>query len=334
MVKVVVPERIDAGAAALERVEQLRVLRLVLAHDQELAPGCGLARTRHNLGEYVRRRAVENRLRRVQTEAVETELAYPVLGVLDEEVAHGARVLAVEIERVSPVAAVPGAEIAVGECIDKTADAGAVVVDHVENHTQPERVGGVDECAHVVGRAVEARRREKMKNVVAPPEAPAEFAHRHDLEDAHPELRKPRQLARRGRPRAFRRERADMHLVEDLPSPANAGPVRIAPGVAAGIDDFRRPVVSLRLVSRSGIRVEMHVVVEAQTVAHASRGVRTLAGKIPVAFSRQLELFEIVSCSSIREDDSDAPARRRPHAESRRSVLRNFRSDVKASCQA
>jgi hypothetical protein len=48
-------------------------------------------------------------------------------------------------------------------------------------------------------------------------------------------------------PGPFRREGAEVHLVDDLAGRGEPGPLRVAPWVEGGIDDLRRPVGPLRL---------------------------------------------------------------------------------------
>ena len=82
----------------------------------------------------------------------------------------------------------------------------------------PTRVRGIDEAAKIVGRAVQARRREEIDAVVTPAEAAGEIRHGHDFDHRDAELGERGELARRRAPRSFARERADVQLVNDLPS--------------------------------------------------------------------------------------------------------------------
>src|SRR6185437_2354725 len=81
VVEVVVPERVEAVPAGAARTGELRFLRLVLADDDRGAPaGAGTSR-RRQLGDDVRRRAVGDGLRGIETQTVEVELFDPVAGV-------------------------------------------------------------------------------------------------------------------------------------------------------------------------------------------------------------------------------------------------------------
>ena len=74
----------------------------------------------------------------------------------------------------------------------------------------------IDEAAQIVRRAVEPRRREQVDAVVAPAELAGELGDRHHLDDRDAESRERRQLLRGRRPRALRREGADVQLVDHL----------------------------------------------------------------------------------------------------------------------
>ena len=113
-----------------------------------------------------------------------------------------------------------------------------VVVHDVEDHPEADRVGGVYEGPQVVGLAVEPGRREQVHAVVAPAERPGEIRDRHHLDQRDADLLQERQLLPRGRPRAGRREGADMHLVDDLTFQPDAGPVPVAPRESPRIDDL------------------------------------------------------------------------------------------------
>ena len=112
----------------------------------------------------------------------------------------------------------------------------------------PARVRRVDEAAEIVRRAVHVRRRKEIDAVVAPAEASVELRDRHHLDDRDPEARQLRQLARRRRPRPLARERADVHLVDDLPFDATR------PSTPASVQcrprDRRSPT------GRAGLRAE------------------------------------------------------------------------------
>jgi hypothetical protein len=100
--EIVVPQRIEAVAAIVGRSRQPGLLRFVLRDDDDRPPGGRFAGAPANRGEDVLFRPIENRLRRVETEAVEVEFLDPVAGVLREELANGPGAGAVEVDRFAP----------------------------------------------------------------------------------------------------------------------------------------------------------------------------------------------------------------------------------------
>ena len=116
VMKVVVPQRVEAEAAARRRTAAAsHVLRLVL-RDQKNRSIAGRRRARpsRHLGQHMRRRGVEDLLRRIEAQTVEMKLVDPVRGVRDHELAHGRRVV-VEVDRLAPFVLVAGGEIGGGE---------------------------------------------------------------------------------------------------------------------------------------------------------------------------------------------------------------------------
>ncbi len=108
---VVVPLRF--GQIALARLaEQARAIVAVLQHadrpcvsgPDRRAPGC------FSFADEVQLAVVEHRMNGIESQAVELILLQPVQRVLDEEIAHGLAVLAVEVDRRTP-----GCLVALGE---------------------------------------------------------------------------------------------------------------------------------------------------------------------------------------------------------------------------
>ena len=104
VVEIVVPQRVETLAALARGADQVRCLRLVLAHDQDLPPAGGLARAAGELGQDVLALAeVVDVLGGVDPEPVDVELVDPVAAVRDHELAHRGRALLVEVEGLAPV---------------------------------------------------------------------------------------------------------------------------------------------------------------------------------------------------------------------------------------
>ena len=170
------------------------------------------------------------------------ELLDPVPRVGHKEFAHGATLLAVEVDGLAPLCRIPIGDI-VGRKLGEIVTVGPeVIVDHVEDHTQSGGVGAIDEAAKVVRLAIEPRRREQVHAIVAPAEPAGEFGDRHDLEHSDAQGGQLRQLFRRRRPGAFRRVGADVHLVQDLAFRFDAMPFAIGPDEARRVDELRRTV--------------------------------------------------------------------------------------------
>ena len=91
VMEVVVPHRVETEAAALGRQQLLRVLRLVLGDHDDRARLRRFACDLGELLENVRLAVVEDRLRRVQAQAVEVKLAQPIARVAQNEIARALR---------------------------------------------------------------------------------------------------------------------------------------------------------------------------------------------------------------------------------------------------
>ena len=167
------------------------------------------------LGQDVDRALVEDRVDRVETQAVDVELADPVPRVLDEMPADALAVGAVEVDGRAPgrlvavrvVRAVLPQVVALGP---------EVVVDHVEHDAEAVAVGGIDQAPEAPRPAIGGLRCEEVGAVVAPVARAGELADRHELDRGDPEvdqlgqvrddgLERPRR--REGRRRAARRTR-------------------------------------------------------------------------------------------------------------------------------
>jgi hypothetical protein len=103
VVKIVVPERVEAVAALLARSHEPSQLSLVLTDHDRAARGRGAAHRLDDFFENVRGGLVEDLLRGVETQSVQMELLDPVPRVADEELAHRAGPCAVEIDGVAPL---------------------------------------------------------------------------------------------------------------------------------------------------------------------------------------------------------------------------------------
>src|SRR5262249_46273361 len=122
-----------------------------------------------------------------------------------------------------------------------------MVVNHVENYADVERVSPIDKRTHVVWRAVQLRRGEPMHAVVSPAKLARKRGHRHYLNERDADLAQVRKLFDRRSPSAFRRKRANMQFINYLPWHLHALPALIAPRKFPMIDHLRWPVNAQRL---------------------------------------------------------------------------------------
>src|SRR5277367_383751 len=84
VVKIVVPDRIDAEAAVRRGAHQPGLLGFVLGDHDGLAAAASLAHSPRDLGQEMRCRTIEDLLRRVQAQAVEMVLVDPVARIANE----------------------------------------------------------------------------------------------------------------------------------------------------------------------------------------------------------------------------------------------------------
>lgn len=199
------------------------------------------------------------RLRHIQPQAIEPELLDPVGGVGGEVLADRSRLLAVKVDGVGPLVLVPGREVRIRERAQGAPRRAEVVVDHVQDDSQPRAGRAVDEDTEVVRRPVQARGREGKDAVVAPAEAACKLADRHDLHDRDAGARQLREPRQRTAPRPSGSERADVELVDDLPFQLGAAPRRGLPHEGIRIHNLRRPDRPLGLKARRRIRDQLAV---------------------------------------------------------------------------
>ena len=207
-----------------------RITRGSLRPDSAItsAPGPRAVDAAGDLRHQVLGARVDDRVDRVQPQAVEVEVAHPPLGALADPLAHGVALLVVDVEARAPrrvVLLVKYGPKASNACGPGRAD---VVVDDVEDHRQAERVRGVDELLQAVRPAVGGLGRAQVDAVVAPAVRAGELRDRHHLDRRHAELGERLQMRDRAFEGPLGRERADVQLVDDA-----VGQVR-RPEVAVG----------------------------------------------------------------------------------------------------
>src|SRR5208337_2827309 len=139
VVKIVVPDTIEPVAPLIMGSKQPRVLRLVLGDKQDAslsARGAGVAA---DLCQDVLGRAIVDRVGRVEPQTVEMVLRNPVPGVGDEVLADRSTVGAIEVQRISPIiAAALLVQVMTGKRVMAASVGTEVVVNHVEDHAEPQ----------------------------------------------------------------------------------------------------------------------------------------------------------------------------------------------------
>src|SRR6266487_6133614 len=144
-------------------------------------------------------------------------------------------------------------------------------------------MGTVDERPQVIGRSVQMRRCKKIYPVVTPAKFPGEIRDRHHFDHRDSDARQLRQLLRRGTPRSFLRECADVHFVNDLALQRNSRPLRVRPSELVWIDYARDTVRSFRLKARRRIGIKVSSAIYSKPVTTACADVDG-AGKISTCF--------------------------------------------------
>ena len=201
-----------------------------------------------------------------------------------------------------------------------------VIVDDVEQHHEAGGMGGVDERLQVVRAAIGVGRREGQHAVIAPVPPARESGDRHDLDGGDAEIDQMAELADGRAKGAFRREGADVQLVDDRLLPWAAGPGVVAPDIGGRIDDHAGAVHVLRLMARSRIGNPQAV---RQDEAVARAGTR-LAGDefVPSVVDR----LHGMASRTIIQLEQDGFMRRRPEPESDRSIRPQFRAERHFMC--
>jgi len=135
--------------------------------------------------EHVQRRAVEDRVHRIDAQPIDVVVLDPCAGIVEHEPPHLVAAAAVEVDGLTPRRGVAIGEIR-AEAPQVVAGGPEMVVDHVQQDGQPALVAGVDEALQAVGPTVGVVRREQVHAVVAPAASARKLGHRHqfDMRDA------------------------------------------------------------------------------------------------------------------------------------------------------
>jgi hypothetical protein len=150
VVKVVGPDRVEPPPAFRLGLHTANEVAAVLGNHQHASRSRSFANPRRQLGEEVTRRIVHQRAAGVQAKPVQMVLVNPVLRVLDQELPNRPAAFTVEVHRGAPGCPVGLREIPPAELAQVGPVRAQVVVDHVEQHRETERVGPVHEVTEVV----------------------------------------------------------------------------------------------------------------------------------------------------------------------------------------
>ena len=117
------------------------------------------------------------------------KLVDPIPGVGEKELTYWTGMLAVKVDGFAPVGGITVGKIFWGELHEVVPVRSEVVVDHIEDHSEPQCVRLIDETATSVGGAVELCWRKEIDTIIAPAEAARKVCHWHDLEQGHARIR-------------------------------------------------------------------------------------------------------------------------------------------------
>src|SRR5262249_43139147 len=138
VVEVIVPERVKAVPTALWWADQFRVLWFVLGHEEGGASmGCVSHAASYGCENMIRGGIVDV-LSGIQAQAVEVKFLDPVAGIGNEKLAHRTGMLVCIVNRWAPVRGVAIRKIFWGELRQKIAVWSHMVVDHIQDHAQPQ----------------------------------------------------------------------------------------------------------------------------------------------------------------------------------------------------
>ena len=242
VVPVVIPHRVEPIAAGGAVADDPRVVELRLGDDERgsAEPFAQRRDLRRQLLEDVGWRLVDDRVHRIEAQAVQVVVADPHCRVVDSEPAHLSCIGPIEVERSAPRGMVPVAEVG-SKPRQEVADRAEVVVDDIQDHGQAGQMARVDKTLHRLGTAIGLVGREQVDAVVTPAARAGELGHRHDLDRIHAELDQVGEALDRGIERSGGGERADVKLVQDEAFKWAAAPAGVAPRMGGLVDDLRQP---------------------------------------------------------------------------------------------
>jgi len=138
-----------------------------------------------NFCDNVLRRAVNNRLRGVEAQSIKMKFADPITCVGDVELANGAGVFPVEIDRFPQSVFITVREIIEGEALQVVSNGTDVVINYVENHPESHGMGTIYKVPEIVRITIEPRGSIQVHAIVTPTKSAGKVRAGHDLEEGN-----------------------------------------------------------------------------------------------------------------------------------------------------
>src|SRR5262249_14165080 len=150
-----------------------------------IAAVCRLPDTAVDRGQNVILRRVVYVLCGIEPESVEMIFAYPVSGILEDELTDWSGLLAVVVDCRAPVSFVLVREIVLGEFGQVVSVGSKMIVHDIEYHSDSKRMSAIDESAEVIRFSIKTCGRVQVDAVVTPAEPAGEVGYRHRLDDRY-----------------------------------------------------------------------------------------------------------------------------------------------------
>src|SRR5690348_18474755 len=180
---VVRPRRVESVPARITGAHQARVVGVSLG--EHLHRPVQRRRSSMHFGgqllEDVQWRVVDDRLYRVQAQAVDVVIANPHQRVVHDETTNLVAAVFVETERPPPRSPMSIDEIR-SEISEEVAHRAGMVVDDIENYAETGRVTAVDQPLETGWTPVGVMRSEEIHTVIPPPAIARELGDRHELD--------------------------------------------------------------------------------------------------------------------------------------------------------
>ena len=247
VMKVIAPLRIESQSADRCREQDLRRVQVALGNGEDLPPQAfgaladrGTEVLQKGLG-----RMIDDGMHRIDPQRIDMELVDPHESVLDEIAPHVIAVGTIEIHGLAPRRLVAVGEVG-SEFAEVVPFRSEVVVDDIEDDGEIVGVRRVDQTLEGQRPAVGALRRIGLDAVVAPVPRSRKLGDGEQLDRRHAELFELVEAADDGVKRPFRREGADVQLVDDVRLKWQTSPMAVLP-VEIAVHDFRYAMDSFRL---------------------------------------------------------------------------------------